>query len=116
MINEIVKYIEKKQLKTSNTDCRVGDAVTVSIKSIENEKSKIQTFSGIVICLKNKGLRSSIKIRKLLGNEWVERTFLFHHPNIIAIKTIQKNYNRKAKLYFLNNTMRNIKKMTKGLK
>lgn len=116
MINKIVKYIEEKQLKTSNIDCKVGDAVVVSIKNIENEKSKIQTFSGIVISLKNKGLQSSIKIRKLLGNEWVERIFLLHHPNVITIKTIQKNPNKKAKLYSLTNTMRNIKKMTKGLK
>ena len=117
MNKPIIRYIEEKQLKKNMFLYRTGDNVLVSIKHIESDnKIRILLFNGIIIGKKNSGLRSSIKIRKILGNEWIERIFLIHHPNIISIKIIQKNYIRKSKLYFLNKNIKKITRMRHGLK
>ncbi len=117
MNNTIIKYIEKKQLKTNEICCKTGDTVTITLKITENNnKMKIQSYSGIIVGKKNKGLRTSIKIRKILGKEWIEQIFLIHNPNIVSIKIIQKSCTRKSKLYFLNSNTKKMKKMMKGLK
>ena len=40
-------------------------------------------------------------VRRMIGDEGVERTFPLHSPNIVDIRPLRSGKARRAKLYFL---------------
>lgn len=49
MNNEIIREIEKEQLKDNIPNFNVGDTVRVYAKVVEGSKERIQMFEGIVL-------------------------------------------------------------------
>ncbi len=79
----------------------VGDTVDVHVKIVEGEKERIQIFSGIVISRKGSRLNEAFTVRRLVGNEGVERVFPLHSPAIDKIEVKKSGKVRRAKLYYL---------------
>jgi large subunit ribosomal protein L19 len=70
------------------------------VKVIEGERQRHQPFEGIVIGRKNKGLKSTFRVRKISYGEGVERVFSLYSPNI-KIEVTRRGDVRRSKLYYL---------------
>lgn len=91
----------------------VGYILEVQIKIEENENIRLQSFEGVVISKKNKGLNSTFTLRKISYNEGIERVFPTYSPIIHKIIIKKCNLFKKAKLYYLRYKIKkniNIKK------
>ena len=80
---------------------RAGDSVIVEVKVIEETRERLQSFEGIVIAKRNRGLNSSFTLRKISYGEGVERVFQTYSPIVAEIKVVRRGDVRKAKLYHL---------------
>ncbi|MDR0662014.1 MAG: 50S ribosomal protein L19 [Holosporales bacterium] len=77
-----------------------GDTVCVSVKVVEGDRERLQSFQGTCIARRNRGLGSSFTVRKLSFGEGVERVFPLYSPNI-SITLVRRGAVRRAKLYYL---------------
>ena len=93
--------IESKQLKKDIPDFKVGDTVDVAIKIVEEGKTRLQTFEGIVIARKGRGMAETFTVRKISYGEGVEMVFPLHSPSVDNIKVVKKGDVKRAKLYYL---------------
>lgn len=100
-MKNIIEEFEKEKLRKDIPLFRSGDFLKIKIWVLEGSKKRLQTFKGIVISIKKKGLNSSFTVRKISYNEGIERVFFVHSPSIYEIEIIRNNSVRKAKLYFL---------------
>jgi len=80
---------------------RIGDTVNVSVKIVEGDKERLQTFSGVVLGRRGTGLGEMFTVRRIVNNEGVERTFPLHSPRIASVEVVRGGEVRRAKLYFL---------------
>ena len=101
MSQDIIRAVEKAQLKTDLPRVIVGDTVDVHVRIIEGAKERVQVFSGIVIKIQGAGLSRSMTVRRIVANEGVERTFPLHSPRVAKIDIKRHGHTRRAKLYFL---------------
>tara|TARA_Y100001970_G_scaffold224234_1_gene276299 strand:+ start:1447 stop:1788 length:342 start_codon:yes stop_codon:yes gene_type:complete len=97
----IIEQIEKEQLRDDIPEFSPGDTVAVQVRIREGERERLQTFEGVVIAKKNRGLNSSFTVRKISNGEGVERVFQTHSKLITEINVKRKGDVRRAKLYFL---------------
>jgi large subunit ribosomal protein L19 len=77
-----------------------GDTLNVRIKVLDGEKERMQSFEGVCIARRNRGMGSSVTVRKISFGEGVERVFPLYSPNII-IDVVRRGAVRRAKLYYL---------------
>ena len=96
-----IKLVESKFLKKDVPQFNIGDTVDVQMKIVEEGKSRIQTFEGIVIARAGSGLTESFTVRKVSYGEGVEMVFPLHSPSIDKVKLVKKGDVRRAKLYYL---------------
>ena len=101
MKTEILDAVESKSLKENIPHFEVGDTVDVSCRIREGDKERIQIFTGTVISRRGRGVNENFTVRRVVGNEGVERIFPLHSPNVVKIKPIRSGKTRRAKLYFL---------------
>ncbi|BAC24396.1 rplS [Wigglesworthia glossinidia endosymbiont of Glossina brevipalpis] len=99
----LINIIENSQKKSNITKLFSGDIVKINIWVLEGNKKRIQIFEGIIIAIKNKGISSSITVRKISNGEGVERMFPLHSPIIESIIVNRHSLVRKSKLYYLRN-------------
>ena len=100
-MNNITNSI-KNDLKKDLPSFRSGDTVEVDVKVVEGEKTRLQTFKGVVISVSaGHGLDKTFTVRKISNGIGVERIFPFHSPNIDEIKLVKQGKVRRAKLYYL---------------
>jgi large subunit ribosomal protein L19 len=78
-----------------------GDTVVVSVNVVEGERSRAQSYEGVVIGRRNRGLNSAFTVRKISSGEAVERTFQLYSPQIAGIEVKRRGDVRRAKLYYL---------------
>jgi len=101
-VEDIIKNIEKEYLTDKEVSFNVGDTIVVSFKIREGDKTRIQSFQGVVIKRSGAGLGATFTVRKASGNNiYVERVFPVHSPLISEIKVVRKGRVRRAKLYYL---------------
>ena len=100
-MNELIREIEKEQLKSSVDEFRVGDTVKVYAKVKEGQRERIQIFEGIVLKRQGGGARETFTVRKLSGGIGVERTWPVHSPNVDKVEVVRHGKVRRAKLNFL---------------
>lgn len=81
-------------------DFAAGDTLKVHVKVIEGEKERTQLFEGVCIARRNRGIGSSVTVRKISYGEGVERIFPLYSPNI-KIEVVRRGVVRRAKLYYL---------------
>ena len=98
---DIIRSIEKEQMKKDIPELNVGDTVRVHVKVVEGNRERLQAFEGVIIRKKNGGLRETFTVRRISYGIGVERTFPVHSPKIDRIEVIRRGKVRRAKLYYL---------------
>ena len=91
----------KSQLKTDIPDFSSGDDLVVQVKVKEGNRERLESYEGVVIAKKNRGINSSFTVRKISHGEGVERVFQTHSPLIATIKVKRKGKVRRSKLFYL---------------
>ena len=97
----VIKQIEEQQIKSDIPEFAPGDTVAVQVRVSEGQRERLQTYEGVVIAKKNRGLHSSFTVRKISYGEGVERVFQTHSPLIASINVKRRGAVRRAKLYYL---------------
>ncbi|AIG27642.1 50S ribosomal protein L19 [Brevibacillus sp. 7WMA2] len=100
-MNQIIRELEKEQLKQDLPAFRPGDTVRVHVKVIEGTRERIQVFEGVVIRRRGTGVSETFTVRKISYNVGVERTFPLHTPKIDKLEVVRHGRVRRAKLYYL---------------
>lgn len=101
MKTELLDAVESNSLKKTIPHFEIGDTIDVRCRIREGDKERVQIFTGTVIARKGRGINETFTVRRVIGNEGVERIFPLHSPNVVDIKAIQSGKTRRAKLYFL---------------
>jgi len=78
-----------------------GDTVIVKVVVVEGDKKREQSYEGVVIARRHRGLNSSFIVRKISSGEGVERTFQLYSPSVASIEVKRKGDVRREKLYYL---------------
>ena len=92
----------KDAMRTDLPDFRSGDTVSVGLRISEGNRTRIQTFEGVVIAISSGGgLDKSFTVRKISNGIGVERIIPYHSPKIESLKVLKKGKVRRAKLYYL---------------
>lgn len=99
--NDVIDLAERRNMNKQIAEIAIGDTVDVAVKISEGDKTRLQTFSGIVIARKHGGLRETFTVRRIVDGEGVERTFPVHSPLVASIQVKRHGVARRAKLYFL---------------
>ena len=98
---DLIKELEKQQMKAEVPVANVGDTVRVHVRIKEGSRERIQVFEGIVIARKHGGIEETITVRRLAYGVGVEKVFPVHSPSIEKIETVRRGFVRRAKLYYL---------------
>ncbi|GHU41810.1 50S ribosomal protein L19 [Clostridia bacterium] len=98
---EIIRNIEKEQLRENPLVFREGDTVKVYAKIKEGNRERIQVFEGIVLKKQGTGSRATFTVRKSSGGIGVEKTWPIHSPNVEKVEVIRRGKARRAKLFYL---------------
>lgn len=100
---ELIKKIEREQMRLDLPRFVAGDTVKVHVKIREGEKQRIQMFQGVVISLTKDGTNARFTVRKISNGIGVERVFPLHSPIIDTINVVSRGRVRRAKIYYLRN-------------
>jgi large subunit ribosomal protein L19 len=110
MTNVIIQQLEKEKIELSGkisstfNSFRPGELVKVTFGS-SSAKGKRQSFQGVCIAIRHRGISSSFTLRNHLSGEGVEYTFYPYSTQIADLQIIEQNKPKKdyrrAKLYYL---------------
>ncbi|MFT8229566.1 MAG: 50S ribosomal protein L19 [Enterobacterales bacterium] len=101
-MNKLILELEKEQINYNIPIFYSGDMLSIKTWVIEGTKKRLQSFDGIVISIKNRGINSSFTLRKIsYNNEGVERVFQTHSPIINNITIKRRGLVRQSKLYYI---------------
>ena len=100
-MNEIIRAIEKEQIREDLTQFNIGDTIKVHVRIKEGNRERIQVFEGTVIKKQNGGLRETFTVRRVAYGVGVERTFPINGPIIDKIDVVRRGKVRRAKLFYL---------------
>ena len=95
--DQIANLLQNKKIP----DFRAGDTVSVSVRVIDGTTERLQTYEGVVIAKRNRGLTSSFVVRKVSHGEGVERRFMTYSPIVNKIDVVKRGVVRRAKLFYL---------------
>ncbi len=103
-MDELIRIAEaatwqKKELPAFKS----GDTVTVTYKIVEGNKERLQSFRGVVIQIKGRGMTKMFTIRKISNGVGVERIFPMYSPHIESIEVNKVGVVRRARIYYLRN-------------
>jgi large subunit ribosomal protein L19 len=108
--DKLMQAVESKCLKKEVSYFEIGDTVDVHCKIQEGDKTRTQIFSGTVIARKGRGMNEMFTVRRMVGEQGVERIFPVHSPNVDKVVPVRSGKVRRAKLFFLR------KRTGKGVK
>ena len=100
----LIKQLEQEQMtKLGKTipPFEPGDTVSVNVKVVEGERSRIQAYEGVCIGRSGAGINENFTVRKISYGEGVERVFPLYSPLVDSIKVVRRGKVRRAKLYYL---------------
>ena len=100
-MNEIIRSIEAKQIRSDLPAFGIGDTVRVWVKVVEGNRERLQAFEGTVIAKRNGGIRETFTVRRVSYGSGVERTFPIHSPRVDHVDVVRHGKVRRAKLYYL---------------
>jgi large subunit ribosomal protein L19 len=98
---DVIQAIELEQQKDNAVNFRIGDTVKIFFKIVEGQTERIQVYEGLVIAMKNGGIRKTVTVRKMSYGVGVERVFPVHSPRIDHIEVVRRGRVRRAKLYYI---------------
>jgi len=71
------------------------------VKVKEGDRERLQSYEGVVIAIRNRGINSAFTVRKISHGVGVERTFQTYSPTVDSIAVKRRGDVRQAKLYYL---------------
>ena len=101
MTNELMKLVDRDNMKENPPEFEIGDTVDVHCLILEGQKSRTQVFSGTVIGRSGSGAREMFTVRRIVAGQGVERKFPVHSPRISKVEVKRSAVVRRAKLYYL---------------
>lgn len=101
MATDIIREIEREQMRTDLPDFGPGDTVRVHVRVVEGSRERIQVFEGTVLRRSGGGLAETFTVRKISQGVGVERTWPVHSPRIEKIEVVRRAKVRRARLYYL---------------
>ncbi|GMU37802.1 MAG: 50S ribosomal protein L19 [Phycisphaerae bacterium] len=101
----LIDKVEKPHLKSKLPTLRIGDTVDVHTRIIEGDKERTQVYNGVVIAVRGRGINVNFTVRRIVGKEGVERTFMLHSPNVLDVVSRRQGKARRAKLYYLRDRL-----------
>lgn len=114
-MSDIIRELEKEQLRTDLPELEIGDTVRVFVKVVEGNRERLQNFEGIVIKMQGGAVRKSFTVRRMSYGVGVERTFPYHSPRIGRIEVVRHGKVRRAKLYYLRDRVGKAAKITERI-
>lgn len=100
-MSKLIDEIEAEQIHREIPKFAPGDTIVVKVKVKEGARERLQSFEGVVIAKRNRGLHSSFTVRKMSHGEGVERVFQTYSRQIDDISVKRRGDVRQAKLYYL---------------
>jgi len=100
-MSDIIRAIERQQIREDLPAFQVGDTIKVYYKIIEGQRERTQVFQGVVIRRHGSSNRETFTVRKVSFGVGVERTFPVHSPKIEKVEILSRGKVRRAKLYYL---------------
>jgi large subunit ribosomal protein L19 len=101
MKHPLLDAVDAKYRRQNDLEFEIGDTVAVRTRIIEGNKTRLQDFEGTLIARRGHGLNETFTIRRLVGNEGVERVFPTHSPKVVSIAVSRSGRVRRCKLYYL---------------
>ena len=98
---DIIRELEKEQLKSEVTPFNVGDTIRVYAKVVEGTRERLQMFEGVVIKRLGGGILETFTVSLFDSGFGVERTWHLHSPRIDRIEVTRRGVVRRAKLFYL---------------
>ena len=101
-MSNINETLEKEQMQGKEIPSFApGDTVAVQVKVKEGERERLQTYEGVVIAIRNRGLNSAFTVRKVSHGAGVERVFQTYSSQIANVEVKRRGDVKRAKLYYL---------------
>jgi large subunit ribosomal protein L19 len=103
MSNKIIQSLETEYMQAGKQmpAFEPGDTVIVQVKVKEGERSRLQSFEGVVIAKRNRGYNSAFTVRKISHGVGVERVFQTHSKAVDSVEVKRRGHVRRAKLYYM---------------
>ena len=98
---DIIKKIERENMRMDVPAFRSGDTVKVHLRIVEGEKQRIQVFQGNVIRIKRGTTNATFTVRKVSDGVGVERIFPINSPFIDRVELVTQGRVRRSPLYYL---------------
>ncbi|HSW93961.1 MAG TPA: 50S ribosomal protein L19 [Gammaproteobacteria bacterium] len=104
-MSNIIQILEAEQMQQGKAlpDFSPGDTIVVQVKVKEGERTRLQSYEGVVIAKRSRGLNSSFTVRKISHGVGVERVFQTWSPAIDSVELKRRGDVRRAKLYYMRN-------------
>ena len=102
---DLIKALNEKQLQNDVPQVEVGDTVRVHVKVKEGARERVQVFEGTVIAKKHGGIEETFTVRRISYGVGVEKVFPVNSPSIVKVETVRHGYVRRAKLYYLRDSV-----------
>lgn len=105
MKNRYIESFEKAQIQDRQVPSfKAGDTVKLGIRIVEGDKTRIQYFEGVCICIRGSGVGKTFTVRKIGANNiGVEKTFPLYSESLESIEVLRIGRVRRARLYYLRN-------------
>lgn len=100
-MSTIIQQLDAEQMSRQVPEFTPGDTVVVQVKVKEGDRERLQSFEGVVIAKRNRGINSAFTVRKISHGEGVERVFQTYSPSVADIQVKRRGKVRRAKLYYL---------------
>ncbi|KAG5234184.1 50S ribosomal protein [Salix suchowensis] len=102
--------VEEVREKREIPDIKPGYTVRLKVEVPEN-KRRVSTIIGTVIARRNAGIHTTFRLRRMVAGVGVESLLPLYSPNIKQIEVLDdKKKVRRAKLYYLRDRMKALKK------
>jgi len=103
MRNRYIESFEKAQIgEKTIPQMRAGDTVRLGVEIKEGNKTRVQTYEGLVIALRGQGTARTFTVRKIGANSvGVERIFPVYSDSLKSIEVLRRGRVRRAKLHYL---------------
>ena len=102
---DIIKSIEREQMKNKIPELKVGNTVKVHVRVKEGNRERIQIFEGIIIKVQGAGVNKTFTVRRIASGVGVEKTFLIHSPVVEKVEVTRVGKARRAKLFYLRDRL-----------
>lgn len=97
----MVNFIKKSKILHKNYT--VGTTIQIGIRADEKKSDRIQYYEGLIISKQNKGISTTITLRKIIYGVGTEYTIPLCSPKIVFIKTQKIYLMKRSKLYYIRN-------------